>query len=285
MIEGGACNKSFVLDLLDQPEVVDGTGGWADTSWIDRVRGEGRLVAQEHSGVAVVAAAIEAYVDELRHRGRPAARDRARRPPAGPAQGGPAGRAQAARARRTTSSTVNTGPSRYRVTVAAGGTEQTVDVELDRIDEFHRRLVGRRAPPPRRHRDPRPEHPGRGRRRRPPGQPRRGRRAALARAGPGGRHPGRRSATEVEAGAPGAGAGVDEDGDGAVRAVRGPDQGAAGDHRQPGRDRRRRWSGSSRSATAPRRPSVEQDRPRPRPARAPPTASRSRRARRGPART
>ena len=45
MIEGGACNKSFVLDLLDQPEVVYGTGGWADTSWIDRVRGEGRLVA------------------------------------------------------------------------------------------------------------------------------------------------------------------------------------------------------------------------------------------------
>ena len=27
VIEGGACNKSFVLDLLDQPEVVYGTGG------------------------------------------------------------------------------------------------------------------------------------------------------------------------------------------------------------------------------------------------------------------
>ncbi|MFD0788313.1 fused acetyl/propionyl-CoA carboxylase subunit alpha/methylmalonyl-CoA decarboxylase subunit alpha, partial [Micromonospora azadirachtae] len=42
VIEGGATNKSFVLDLLDQPEVIDAS---ADTGWIDRVRGEGRLVA------------------------------------------------------------------------------------------------------------------------------------------------------------------------------------------------------------------------------------------------
>ncbi|MGL4176431.1 MAG: acetyl-CoA carboxylase biotin carboxylase subunit, partial [Dermatophilaceae bacterium] len=58
VIEGGATNKSFILDLLDQPEVV---GGTADTGWIDRVRGEGRLVAHAHSGVALVAAGIEAY--------------------------------------------------------------------------------------------------------------------------------------------------------------------------------------------------------------------------------
>jgi acetyl/propionyl-CoA carboxylase alpha subunit len=64
VIEGGATNKSFILDLLDQSEVVDGKAGWADTSWIDRVRAEGRLVVHEHSGVAVVAAGIEAYEDE-----------------------------------------------------------------------------------------------------------------------------------------------------------------------------------------------------------------------------
>ena len=50
VIEGGACNKSFVLDLLAQPEVVDGTPAWADTGWIDRVRAEGRLVAHAHAG-------------------------------------------------------------------------------------------------------------------------------------------------------------------------------------------------------------------------------------------
>ena len=38
IIEGGVTNKSFVLDLLDQPEVIDAS---ADTGWIDRVRAEG----------------------------------------------------------------------------------------------------------------------------------------------------------------------------------------------------------------------------------------------------
>src|SRR6476620_6770502 len=90
VIEGGTSNKSFVLDLLDQPEVVDGVPAWADTSWIDRVRAEGRLVAQRHAGVAVVAAAIEAYADELQievarlletaHGGRPQAQHQAGRP-------------------------------------------------------------------------------------------------------------------------------------------------------------------------------------------------------------
>ena len=145
VIEGGTTNKSFVLDLLAQPEVVDGTGGWADTSWIDRVRGEGRLVAHAHAGVAVVAAAIEAYVDGLRlevarlletaHGGRPQAQHQTGRP-------------VELKLRGTTYqvSTVNTGPSRYRVTVGSGSGEQTVDVGLERIDEFHRRLVvgGRR---------------------------------------------------------------------------------------------------------------------------------------------
>src|SRR5829696_2140549 len=61
IIEGGATNKSFVLDLLDQPEVV---GASADTGWIDRVRAEGRLVNHRHSAVALAVAAIEAYEDE-----------------------------------------------------------------------------------------------------------------------------------------------------------------------------------------------------------------------------
>src|SRR6185437_13455304 len=61
IIEGGATNKSFVLDLLDQTEVIDAS---ADTGWIDRVRAEGRLVNHRHSAIALAAAAIEAYQDE-----------------------------------------------------------------------------------------------------------------------------------------------------------------------------------------------------------------------------
>lgn len=63
IIEGGATNKSFVLDLLDQPEVIDAS---ADTGWIDRVRGQGRLVTHRHSAVALAAAAIEAYEEQER---------------------------------------------------------------------------------------------------------------------------------------------------------------------------------------------------------------------------
>ncbi len=141
VIEGGACNKSFVLDLLAQPEVVDGSGGWADTGWIDRVRAEGRLVAHAHAGVAIVAAAIEAYADEVElevtrlletaHGGRPQAQHRAGRPVEVKLRG-----------TAYQVSTLSTGPSRYQVTVAAGGGgTTTVEAELDRLDEFHRRLV------------------------------------------------------------------------------------------------------------------------------------------------
>ena len=150
VIEGGACNKSFVLDLLAQPEVVDGTDGsgqttWADTGWIDRVRAEGRLVAHAHAGIAVVAAAIEAYLDRLRietarlfetaHGGRPSASHQVGVPVELKLRGVP-----------YQVSTVNTGPGRFRVSVVSGSTEQTVDVRMDHVDDVRRRLVvgGRR---------------------------------------------------------------------------------------------------------------------------------------------
>ncbi len=83
VIEGGTTNKSFVLELLERPEVIGPDAGaeqdrwsptpaahdraeparvgWADTGWIDRERAEGGLVAEAHAGVALVVAAIEAY--------------------------------------------------------------------------------------------------------------------------------------------------------------------------------------------------------------------------------
>ena len=151
VIEGGACNKTFVLDLLRQPEVTGAEGatgdgdGWADTGWIDRVREQGRLVAREHAGIALVAAAVEAYTDELQleivrflqtaHGGRPQAQHGLGRP-------------VELKLRGTTYqvSTVNDGPGRYRVTVASGEESRTVEAELERIDDVHRRLVvgGRR---------------------------------------------------------------------------------------------------------------------------------------------
>ena len=95
VIEGGATNKSFILDLLDQPEVIDGIGRHR----VDRPGPRARAGSSrsEHSGVALVAAGIEAYEDGRGGRAHPPARDRARRPTAGAARRRPGGRPQAAR--------------------------------------------------------------------------------------------------------------------------------------------------------------------------------------------
>ncbi|WP_367129476.1 carboxyl transferase domain-containing protein [Saccharothrix sp. HUAS TT1] len=152
VIDGGATNKSFVLDLLDQPEVVDGS---ADTGWIDRVRGEGRLVAHRHSAAAVAAAAIQAYEEEEsaeRQRlfatafgGRPQVRHEYGRRLDLKLRG------VAHRVRVT-----RVGAQRFRVAIEAGAQVRTADVELDRFDEHtgqlrvngarHRLLMGTSGP-------------------------------------------------------------------------------------------------------------------------------------------
>jgi acetyl/propionyl-CoA carboxylase alpha subunit/acetyl-CoA carboxylase carboxyltransferase component len=58
IVEGGATNKSFLTALLEAPEVIEAT---ADTGWVDRARAEGRLVADQHVGIALAAAAIDGY--------------------------------------------------------------------------------------------------------------------------------------------------------------------------------------------------------------------------------
>ncbi|MEV6873307.1 biotin carboxylase N-terminal domain-containing protein [Amycolatopsis sp. NPDC051128] len=131
IIEGGATNKSFVLDLLDQPEVIDAS---ADTGWIDRVRAEGRLVTHRHSAVALAAAAIEAYQDEeevtvqqllaTAHGGRPQVQHEIGRPLDLKLRG-VGYRVSVARAGRT----------RFRVGVSAGTSDvHHADIEVDRFD-------------------------------------------------------------------------------------------------------------------------------------------------------
>ncbi len=139
VIEGGATNKSFVLELLDQPEVV-GPGPWCSTGWIDEVRAQGRLISDRHSGVALVTAAIEAYEDEeaveiarlldTAHGGRPQVQHKV-------------GRAVDLKLRGATYqvSVVQVGPSRYCVTVASGAEERTVEALIERLDDFHGRLI------------------------------------------------------------------------------------------------------------------------------------------------
>ncbi|MGK5739876.1 biotin carboxylase N-terminal domain-containing protein [Micromonospora sp. URMC 103] len=139
IIEGGATNKSFLLDLLDQPEVVDAT---ADTGWIDRVRAEGRLVSTRHSGVALAAAAIEAYEDEaLVERQRLLSTAHGGRPQVQHESGRPIDLKLRGASYRVT--VAQTGPHRFRVGV---GTAASVDVEIERFDEHTGRILvnGRR---------------------------------------------------------------------------------------------------------------------------------------------
>ncbi|MFI5838157.1 carboxyl transferase domain-containing protein [Catenuloplanes sp. NPDC051500] len=134
IIEGGATNKSFILDLLDAPEVIDGS---ADTGWIDRVRAEGRLVSTKHSGIALAAAAIEAYEDEAQverqrllstaHGGRPQVQHKSGRPIDLKLRGA-----------TYRVSVAQTGPRRFRVGI---GEAAALDAELDRFDEHTGRIL------------------------------------------------------------------------------------------------------------------------------------------------
>jgi acetyl/propionyl-CoA carboxylase alpha subunit/acetyl-CoA carboxylase carboxyltransferase component len=136
IIEGGATNKSFVLDLLAEPEVIAAT---ADTGWIDRTRSEGGLVSHQHAGIALVAAAIEANEVEERaerlhffataHGGRPQARHKVSR--------------AIDLTLRGASYRVNVsqlGPDRYRVGVGQDGEVRTVDARIERLNSYVSRL-------------------------------------------------------------------------------------------------------------------------------------------------
>ena len=141
VIEGGATNKSFILDLLDQSEVVDG---------------EGRLGRHQldrpgpRRGPAGRPRALRHRRGGGRHRGlrgrgpgrdRPAAGERPRRPAPGAAQGRPRRRLQAARrgvqghrAPDRPAPVPGRGRRRRRPT-------QVVDADVERLDEFHTRLT------------------------------------------------------------------------------------------------------------------------------------------------
>jgi acetyl/propionyl-CoA carboxylase alpha subunit/acetyl-CoA carboxylase carboxyltransferase component len=137
IIEGGATNKSFVLDLLDQPEVIDAS---ADTGWIDRVRAEGRLVTSKHSAIALAAAAIEAYEDEeevarqrllaTAHGGRPQVRHESGRP-----------LDLKLRGVDYRVSVARIGPKRFRVGISSGGDAHPADVEIERFDSHIGQLI------------------------------------------------------------------------------------------------------------------------------------------------
>ncbi|WP_405136193.1 carboxyl transferase domain-containing protein [Nocardia sp. NBC_01388] len=137
VIEGGATNKSFVLDLLIQPEVIDGS---ADTGWIDRVRGEGRLVSHLNSTVALAAAAIDAYEEEERvERNRLLSTASGGRPQVQHESGRP--RDLKLRGAGYRVRVARIGAHRFRIAVESGSDIRTADVDLERFDHHTGQIV------------------------------------------------------------------------------------------------------------------------------------------------
>jgi acetyl/propionyl-CoA carboxylase alpha subunit/acetyl-CoA carboxylase carboxyltransferase component len=137
IIEGGVTNKGFIRMLLDEPAVIDGS---ADTGWIDRVRAQGGLVSHQHSAIALIAAAIEAYEDEeavtrqrflaTAHGGRPQSQHES-------------GRALELKLRDVgyRVQVARTGSHRFRIGISAGGPEHAADVDIERFDEHSGQLT------------------------------------------------------------------------------------------------------------------------------------------------
>ncbi len=137
IIEGGATNKSFVLDLLNQPEVIDGS---ADTGWIDRVRGEGRLVSHQHSAIALAVAAIDVYEDEERiERQRLLSTAAGGRPQVQHTSGRPLDLELRGATYRVRVARI--GAHRFRIGIEAGGDVHTADVDLERFDRHAGQVV------------------------------------------------------------------------------------------------------------------------------------------------
>ena len=134
LVEGGTTNKSFLLDLVDRPEVVEGR---LDTSWLDRLTASDGHRSSRFADVALVVAAIDVHDQER-------LLDRAR--------------FLSSAARGRPESDLHAGhdvelrweQGEYRLRVATGDLSGwyrvtldgvVVDVVLDRLDDAHSRLV------------------------------------------------------------------------------------------------------------------------------------------------
>jgi len=62
VVQGGASNKAFLLELLSRLEVQRGE---SDIGWLDRLAAGGQHVSRLYGEVALLEAAIEAYEAEL----------------------------------------------------------------------------------------------------------------------------------------------------------------------------------------------------------------------------
>ncbi|MGY1690816.1 ATP-binding protein [Geodermatophilus sp. SYSU D01105] len=133
VLRGGTTTKSFLLNLLDRPEVVEGT---ADTGWLDRTGVGGGARPVGTAWVALVQVAVDlAEAEEARERLAFLASARGGRPRAPHEVGRTFELGHRGQVYRLTVATVDRG--RYRV----GLDGAVVDVEVDRLGPLESRLT------------------------------------------------------------------------------------------------------------------------------------------------
>ncbi|NLV79831.1 MAG: ATP-grasp domain-containing protein [Rhodococcus sp.] len=138
VLDGGTTTKSFLLDLLDRPEVVDAD---ADTGWLDRTGVGTATGPTKVADVALVATAIDVYdADEARARAAFFTSARGGRPRAQHTAGRKIELSYQGQAYELFVGQV--GPHRYRVDTG----DHEIDVEVDRLGDYESRLTlaGRR---------------------------------------------------------------------------------------------------------------------------------------------
>ncbi|GGG21289.1 fused acetyl/propionyl-CoA carboxylase subuit alpha/methylmalonyl-CoA decarboxylase subunit alpha [Rhodococcoides trifolii] len=138
VIDGGTTTKSFLLDLLDKPELIDAT---ADTGWLDR-SGAGTAAGPTRvADIALIAASVDAYdAEEARERTKFLASARGGRPRASHDIGRTVELNYQGQGYELTVGQL--GPHRY--TVGVDGRD--LDVDIERLSDFESRLTldGRR---------------------------------------------------------------------------------------------------------------------------------------------
>ena len=133
VIEGGATNRGFLLDLLDREEFRSGD---FDNTWLDQLAASGGTTSDRFAHVALIVAGIDAYDSQLAvqqasffawaRRGRP--------------QAGTEGFRRVDLRHRASAYSLavsRVGPTRYRVQVGRG----VADVEMERNGRFQSRVV------------------------------------------------------------------------------------------------------------------------------------------------
>jgi acetyl/propionyl-CoA carboxylase alpha subunit/acetyl-CoA carboxylase carboxyltransferase component len=133
VIRGGTTTKSFLLSLLDRPEVMAGT---ADTAWLDRTGVGGGADSERHAAIALVQVAIDvSEAEEARERAAFLASARGGRPRVSHDVGRTVELGYRGQVYKLTVAKV--APGRYRVELDDGH----VDVAVDRLSALESRLT------------------------------------------------------------------------------------------------------------------------------------------------